>query len=58
MSNPMRLVAAIAIAVVAGVAAFNLFDNRPASAASPARHPRWRRRLPAPTLSSTISQPD
>jgi hypothetical protein len=51
MSNPMRLVAAIAIVLVAGVAAFNLFGSSPGvgGVASPSPTAAQSNPAPAPT---------
>jgi hypothetical protein len=49
MSNPMRLVAAIAIIAVAGVAAFNLFGSSPGVGGVASPSPTVARPTPAPT---------
>jgi hypothetical protein len=55
MSNPMRLVAAIAIIVVAGVVAFNLFGPSPGVGGLSIPSPTVMPSAPAPTPSSQPS---
>ncbi len=57
MSNPMRLVAAIAVVAIAGVAAFNLFGSSPGvgGVASPSPTMAPSTAAPTPTPSSSAS---
>ena len=55
MSNPLRLVAAIAVIVVAGVAAFNLFGSSPGVGGFASPSPTVAQSAPAPTPSAQPS---
>lgn len=55
MSNPLRLVAAIAIVVIAGVAAFNLFGSSPGVGGVASPSPTAAQSAPAPTPSPSAS---